>query len=87
MTGICGKEKKDDALVTVSLEGKGLDISIESKVKILFGKHIEQAVKDVCLKYNVEDAKICVQDFGALDFVIRARTKTALQMAEKKVNL
>ena len=85
MHAICGSESNSDALVSVVLEGEGIKIDLTSKNKPLFGRHIEQAVLDVCREMSIENAKIEIKDFGALDFVIRARTKTALNLAQKKV--
>ncbi len=85
MHATCGSESNSDVLVSVVLEGEGIKIDLISKNKPLFGRHIEQAVLAVCREMSIENAKIEIKDFGALDFVIRARTKTALNLAQKKV--
>lgn len=82
---ICGSESNSDALVSVTLEGIGIEIDLISKNRPLFGRHIEQAVLAVCRELSIENAKIEIKDFGALDFVIRARTKTALNLAQMQV--
>ena len=81
MIGVCGNEKDSDALVTVNLDNIGIEIVIESKIKDIFGKLMEKAVREVLLEMKVENAKILVQDFGALDFVIKGRTRTAIRRA------
>lgn len=81
MIGICGNEKDSDVLVTVDLNYEGIEIIIESKLKKMFGKLMEKAVREVVEEMKIENAKILVQDFGALDFVIKARTKTAIKRA------
>ncbi len=85
MKAKCGNEKSSDALITVELEGLGVNVEIESKVKSIFGKQIEKAVLDACKMLSVENALISVSDYGALDFVIRSRTKTAIRLARKQV--
>ena len=79
--GVCGNEKDSDVIVTVDLGVKGIVIEIESKLKKMFGKLMEKAVKEVLAEMNIKDAKVTVQDFGALDFAIKARTRTAINRA------
>ncbi|NME36372.1 MULTISPECIES: citrate lyase acyl carrier protein [Fusobacterium] len=81
MIGICGNEKDSDVLITVDLNHEGIEIIIESKLKKMFGKLMEKAVKEVIEEMSIKNAKILVQDFGALDFVIKARTRTAIRRA------
>ena len=87
MVGVCGNEKDSDVLVTVDLNVTGIEVIIESKLKKMFGKLMEKAVREVLSEMKVENAKVLVQDFGALDFVIKGRTKTAVRraMAGKEV--
>lgn len=42
---------------------------------------MEIAVREVLDDMKVENAKVLVQDFGALDFVIKGRTRTAVRRA------
>ncbi len=82
MIGIAGNEKSDDVLVKVQLdEVEGIAIDIKSKIKKIFGRHMEIAVREALSELNVENAKVEVEDFGALDFVIKARVKTAVKRA------
>ena len=81
MIGVCGNEKDSDVLVTVGLDFQGIEITIESKLKKMFGKLMEKAVREVLEDMKVENAKVLVQDFGALDFVIKGRTRTAVRRA------
>ena len=81
MVGVCGNEKDSDVLVTVDLDFQGIEITIESKLKKMFGKLMEKAVREVLEEMKVENAKVLVQDFGALDFVIKGRTRTAIRRA------
>lgn len=81
MVGVCGNEKDSDALVTINLDNRGIEILIESKNKKMFGNLMEKAVKEVLTDMKVDNAKVLVQDFGALDFVIKGRTRTAVRRA------
>jgi citrate lyase subunit gamma (acyl carrier protein) len=83
MKALCGNEKTSDAVVTVDLDSVGIEIEINSKLKNMFGKLMINAVEEALNEMNLKNAKIVVDDFGALDFVIKARTKTALRRAIK----
>ena len=86
MIGQAGREESDDVLVQVNLDtSEGIKIDIESKVKQLFGKQIEKSVKEVLYEMNVKNAYVTLKDLGALDFVIRARVKTAIKRAKEGV--
>ena len=81
MIGICGNEKASDAVVTVNLEAQGKTVEIKSKLKGMFGALMEKAVMEALDELKVENAHVKVEDFGALDFIIKARTKTAIKRA------
>ena len=49
MVGVCGNEKDSDVLVTVDLNVTGIEVIIESKLKKMFGKLMEKAVREVLL--------------------------------------
>jgi citrate lyase subunit gamma (acyl carrier protein) len=85
MRGICGYKKASDALINVDLSVGGRTVEIESKLKGMFGKSMEKAVFEVLNEMKVEDVHVKVQDFGALDFVIKARTRSAIKMARGEV--
>ena len=82
----CGNEKDSDALVTVDLDAPKTEIVIESKLKKMFGKLMKKAVLDALAESNIHHAKVVVKDFGALDFVLKGRTKTAVKRALKEGN-
>ena len=83
MIGICGNEKASDVVVTVNLEAQGRTVEIKSKLKDMFGSLMEKAVVETLDELKVENAHVKVEDFGALDFIIKARTKTAINRARK----
>ena len=71
--------KKCDVKVSINLDNAGIDIIIISKFEKMFGTHIRKAVKDVLNEKEIKNAKVIVEDEGALDFTIKARTRTALK--------
>jgi len=82
-TGICGNERDSDVLVTVDLDHRGVHVVLESKLKKMFGASMEKAVREALTELAVENAAVTVKDFGALDFAIRARVKTAVKRARR----
>lgn len=81
----CGSQRSSDALVTVDLEHEGLQIDVNSKLEKMFGKLMEQACMDVLNEMKISKVHVIVDDYGALDFVIRARLRTALKRAQSAV--
>ncbi len=76
----CGKFERSDCLVSIEPYDT-LKIEINSKVKKLFGKEIEKTIRKVIKENNIEKIFIKIDDYGALDWVIRARLECALQRA------
>ncbi len=81
-TGTAGTLESSDVLVTViPTEMPGLEIELESVVKKQFGKQILIVVREVMAKLEVGSAFVSLQDKGALDCTIRARTEAAVYRA------
>ena len=79
------KKISDDAVIEVSLTNSNdINIEIKSTVLHMFKSQIEKAVLDVINEFNLSSININVQDYGALDFVIRARTRMAIKRALKE---
>ena len=84
-TATAGNTEKSDVLVTVSPNPEqGLTIRVESVVKIFYEDAILVAVRETVEQMGVADARICLDDYGALDYVIRARVEAALIRATKE---
>ncbi|MDP0493508.1 MAG: citrate lyase subunit gamma [Fusobacterium sp. JB021] len=81
MIGSCGNEKDSDALVIVDLKNKGRNIEINSKLKDMFGEYMEKAIIEILDEMKIKNIKVILKDYGALDFVIKARTKVAIKRA------
>lgn len=87
MKGTAGREKPQDCIVTVDLERKsGIEIQLNSKMEKMFGDAIQKAIREALSEMNVKAANVKVDDFGSLDFVIKARTKTAVKRVRGDLN-
>lgn len=84
-TGIAGSETKQDALVKVEPGQNGLEIKITSSLGKLYYNQIGSSVDEVAGKYGIANAQITVIDSGALDYVIRARTESAILRASHEI--
>ena len=80
-TAIAGTVESSDLLVRVEPSQDGIDLEIVSVVKDRFGHLIEAEVRGVLKALDVTNARVFVDDRGALDCVIRARVETALRRA------
>ena len=74
MTGHAGFDKPQDCSVTVTLrDAGGVEIFLQSKQEKLFGGAIRSCAESCLEELGVENALVEIQDYGCLDFAIRAR--------------
>ena len=76
-----GLDDKEDAQIRISPgeEGSGLVIEVHSKVESMFGDQIRASALEVLEHYGLDDVKVYIVDRSALDYVIRARLRTAIE--------
>ncbi len=78
-TTSAGRAEKDDALVTVSyLEVKEPVFSIESPVRKLFAEAQDKVVHKTLASLNVVNIRVDIKDNQALDYVLAARIRAAV---------
>lgn len=82
-TGTAGNKGpgiRSDVWVEVSpARSGGLQISIKSKVKALFGRQIRELTEKILRFFDVEHAGVVIEDAGAIDFVLAARLEAAIK--------
>lgn len=76
--GVAGTVESSDVLVTVEPGEGRRDLEIDSTVLSQFGKQIKSTVIEVLDQLEVDDAKIRIQDNGALDRTLKARVACAV---------
>ena len=79
-----GSETKHDVLVSLEITGSHYDIVVKSIVEKKFGQANRESVITILNEYHIKGAKVLINDLGAWDFAIRARTRTAVKRALKK---
>jgi citrate lyase subunit gamma (acyl carrier protein) len=80
---IAGTMESSDIMVEIIPWEKDLEINLKSDVEKQYGNQIRSLVKEVLEEGGVKNACVNLNDKGALDFVIKARVKTALYRASQ----
>jgi citrate lyase subunit beta/citryl-CoA lyase len=79
-SGNKGKGVRSDCFVSIELTDKeGIDIQLQSKVGVIFGEEIIKEIKDILNYFGILNAKVHLEDSGALAFVIAARVEAAVK--------
>ena len=71
-------ESSDIQVILEPNPGGGIDIELESVVKLQFGDSILASVRRVLANFQVSDAKVRLNDKGAIDATIVSRMQTAV---------
>ncbi len=75
-----GEDIRSDCWIAIeTTENGGLEISIKSKVKTLYGESIERLLREGLEFFGIKNARVEIEDQGALPFVIMARFETAVR--------
>jgi citrate lyase subunit beta/citryl-CoA lyase len=89
IAGNTGPTVRSDCQVTIEpTTGGGLEIALKSKVKSLFGDVIIEDTRKALAFFGIENAKVSVEDSGALPFALFARIEAAVkQVIDTKLEL
>jgi len=78
-TGNKGKTVRSDCFVTLELKDDGgIDLELESKVKVMYGGSIRKLAFDMLEFFGIKNASLKIEDSGALPLVIAARIEAAV---------
>ena len=83
--GRTGDGVRSDCRITFEAAA-GVHIDIQSKVKSLYGRQIEEQIRADLKHMGITGARIAVEDAGALPFALSARLETAVRRAGVTVN-
>lgn len=61
------------------LQQGGIQIELFSKVKALYGNSIIKLARTIISFFNIENAKLIIEDSGAVEFVLAARIEAAIK--------
>ena len=79
--GNTGKSIKSDCMVSYTSSQTALKISIESKVKPMFGKSILALAEKMMDFFGITTGELEINDRGALEYVIAARIEATIKQA------
>jgi citrate lyase subunit beta/citryl-CoA lyase len=80
VTGNSGPKIRSDCEITIELKSKGgLNVDLESRVKVLYGKSILELSRAILNFFRISNAYVKISDSGALPFVIAARIEAAIK--------
>lgn len=75
-----GKDVRSDCWIAIELtDSGGRQVSLTSKVDVMYGESIIELCQEGLKHLGVEHARVTVEDAGALPFTIMARLETALR--------
>ena len=71
---------KSDCFVELELlPYGGIQIELKSKVKALYGESIERLANDILNVFGIKNARLSIEDTGALEIIIAARIEAAIK--------
>ena len=74
-----GESVRSDCYFEIeSKNSGGIKIELNSKVSSMYGESIKEQIKDICKYFGIRNAKILIEDSGALPFVMEARLESAI---------
>ncbi|MGI6764293.1 MAG: hypothetical protein ACOX4S_03145 [Anaerovoracaceae bacterium] len=80
MNAFAGSEKEQDCKVTVEPKTTGgINVYLNSRLKHMFGKQMAESAIKGAKEMGMKHCNIIINDYNSLDFVIKARTKTAIR--------
>ena len=86
-TGMSGTMESSDINIIIEPSDDGIIlIDLQSSVEKQFGRQIRSVIEDVLRGHGVTSVNVKAVDKGALDYVIKSRTETALYRAAGKTN-
>ena len=80
------KGVRSDCWVSVKIaDSGGVDVKLTSKVDSMYGESIRQLCQKAMATFKIKNARVEVQDFGAVPYVMIARIETAVKRAGSDV--
>ncbi len=75
-----GDSVRSDCYFEIELKNSGgIKIDLKSKVDVMYGESIKQMILDMSKYFGLKDAKILLEDNGALPFILAARFELAVK--------
>lgn len=85
-TAIAGTLESSDAQVIVEPGEAGIELELTSSVMNQYGRQIRQVVLETLERLDVTQAKVTVNDKGALDCTLKARVEAAVYRSVEQMD-
>lgn len=82
---VVGSLESNDVMIIIEPLKDNLEISIESIVYDQFHDDIKDAIEYICNEFELKNAKILVNDRGALECTLKARMEAAIMRSKGEV--
>jgi len=83
LAGKRGENIRSDCYFELEIKSSGgIKLDIKSKVQSMYGESLKEQVMEMCKFFGLKDAKILLEDYGALPFTLAAR----FELAVKRIN-
>ncbi|MFZ1280426.1 MAG: aldolase/citrate lyase family protein [Ignavibacteriaceae bacterium] len=75
-----GDSVRSDCYFEIELKNSGgIKIDLKSKINVMYGESIKQMILDMSKYFGLKDAKILLEDNGALPFILAARFELSIK--------
>lgn len=81
---VAGTLESSDIYIIIEPNSNGIELEIESVVEGQYGENIKQVILESLNELNVKNAKLIVNDKGAIEPVIKSRIQTVVTRATKQ---
>jgi citrate lyase subunit beta/citryl-CoA lyase len=79
-SGNRGDKIRSDCFISLDLESvQGVNVVVNSKVKTMYGKSIQDLSYQILSFYHIEHARLEIEDYGALSFTLAARLEAVVK--------
>lgn len=79
-----GGVESGDCFVQIEPGKNGVELELQSTLILQFGGCIRETVLKTLEESDISEAKVTIDDHGALDWILKARVLTAIERAKEE---